>query len=176
MENHLLDQIRRNSYIPKIEPFEIEVTVRDMHPGLTSEGALIGTRRVSSAVNAVKVLCTDSDSGEQTKVPDGEEDQWQNSFSAAIEDVRISYSETVAGLAMLNRYGLHEGMLHAVDSAISPFNQHTRVQNSILLPSRTQEKCQLTGTILSRGGWDGRIYQMSRKCDILRMPSTSRMR
>jgi hypothetical protein len=40
---------------------------------------------------------------------DGEkEDQWQHNFSAALEDVRISYSETVVALEMLNRYGLDE--------------------------------------------------------------------
>jgi hypothetical protein len=39
-------------------------------------------------------------------VPDGEGDEWQYNVSAAIEDVRISYSETVAALAMLNRFGL----------------------------------------------------------------------
>jgi hypothetical protein len=39
-----------------------------MHPGLTSEGALIDTRRVNSAVNAVKVLCTDSESSAYTHI------------------------------------------------------------------------------------------------------------
>jgi hypothetical protein len=51
-----------DAYIPRKGPFEIEVTVRDLNPGLTSEEALIGLRRVNSAVNAVKVLCTDSES------------------------------------------------------------------------------------------------------------------
>ncbi len=41
-------------------------------------------------------------------MPDGEENEWQYNFSAAIEGVRISYSETVVALAMLNRYGLDE--------------------------------------------------------------------
>jgi hypothetical protein len=59
------------------------------------------------------VLCIDSDSGEQTKVPDGEEDEWQYNFSAATEDVRVSYSETVVALAMLNRYGLDEWARHS---------------------------------------------------------------
>ena len=97
-----------DAYIPKRGPFEIEVTVRDMHPGLTSEEALIGARIMNSAVNTYHVLCIDSDSGKGTKVPDGEEGEWQYNFSAAIEDVRISYSETVVALAMLNRYGLDE--------------------------------------------------------------------
>jgi hypothetical protein len=86
----------------------MDVAVWDMYPGLTEEEALIGARHMDSAVNTVRVLCTDSDSGERTKVPDGEGDEWQYNFSAAIEDVRISYSETVATLAMLNRYGLDE--------------------------------------------------------------------
>ena len=82
--------------------------MRDMHPGLTREEALIGARRMNSAANMFNVHCSDSDSGERTKVPDGEEDEWQYNFSAAIEGVRISYSETVVALAMLNRYGLDE--------------------------------------------------------------------
>ena len=96
-----------DALISKQDPFEIEVTVRDMHPGLTSEDALIGARRMNSADRrkTYYVHCNDVDSGEQTKVPDGE---WQYNFSAATEDVRISYSETVVALAMLNRYGLDE--------------------------------------------------------------------
>jgi hypothetical protein len=39
-------------------PFEIEVTVRDMHPGLANEDALIGTRSLNTAVNTVRVQCT----------------------------------------------------------------------------------------------------------------------
>ena len=42
------------------DPFVIEVTVRDMHPGLTSEEALIGTRTMNS-VNAFHVHCTHGD-------------------------------------------------------------------------------------------------------------------
>jgi hypothetical protein len=94
--------------IPKQDPFVIEVTVRDLHPGLTSEEALIGARHVDSAVNTVRVHCTDLESGDGTKVLDGEEDEWKYNFSTAIEDVRISYSETVVALAMLNRYGLDQ--------------------------------------------------------------------
>jgi len=45
-------------------------------------------------------------------MPDGGEDKWHFNFSAAVEDVRMSYSETVVApvvaLAMLNRYGLDE--------------------------------------------------------------------
>jgi hypothetical protein len=86
----------------------MDVAVWDMFPGLTEEEAVMGARHVDSAVNTVQVHCADLKSGEGTQVPDGEEDEWQYNFSAAIEDVRISYSETVAALAMLNRYGLDE--------------------------------------------------------------------
>ena len=61
----------------------------DMYPGLTEEEALIGTRHMDSAVNTFRVLCTDSGSGERTKVPDGEENQCQFNFSVDIEDVCI---------------------------------------------------------------------------------------
>ena len=98
----------RNTYIPQKEPFFVEVTVRDMRPGLTSEEALIGVRRLNSAVNIVRVRCTSIESGKRTNMPDGEEDEWKFNLSAAVEDVRISYSETVVALAMLNRYGLDE--------------------------------------------------------------------
>ena len=46
-------------------PFFVEITLRDMHPGLTSEEALIGTRRLDSAVNTVRVHCADLESGER---------------------------------------------------------------------------------------------------------------
>lgn len=39
--------------IPEHDPFEIEVTVCEMHPGLTSEEALIGTRIIVT----MAVLC-----------------------------------------------------------------------------------------------------------------------
>jgi hypothetical protein len=94
----------RDTYILQGDPFEIEVTVRDLHPGLTSEEALIGIRRLNSAVNIVRVRCTESGEG----MLEGGEDEWEFNFSAAVEDVRISYSETVVALAMLNRYGLDE--------------------------------------------------------------------
>jgi hypothetical protein len=96
----------RDSYVLQKEPFFVEATVRDMRPGLTSEEALIGIRRLNSAVNTVRVRCADLESGE--RMPDVGEDEWKYNFSAAIEDVRISYSETVVALAMLNRYGLDE--------------------------------------------------------------------
>jgi hypothetical protein len=41
--------------IPKKDPFVIGVTVRDLHPGLTSEDALVGIRNMNSAVNSVRV-------------------------------------------------------------------------------------------------------------------------
>ncbi len=39
-------------------------------PGLTREEDLIGTRRVNSDVHAVRVQCSDLESGERTNVPD----------------------------------------------------------------------------------------------------------
>ena len=39
-------------------------------------------------------------------MPDGGEDEWQYNFIAVVEDVGLSYSETVVALATLNRYGL----------------------------------------------------------------------
>ena len=45
------------TYTPKQDRVEIEGTVRDMHPGLTSEDALIGARRINSAVNTVRLTC-----------------------------------------------------------------------------------------------------------------------
>jgi hypothetical protein len=56
------------------EPIFFEATVRDIHPGLTREEALIGNRLVRSTVKTVRVYCTDLESGEQTTVPEGEED------------------------------------------------------------------------------------------------------
>ncbi len=97
-----------DTYIPQKHAFEIEVTVRDMHPGLTSEEALIGTRRLNSVVNTARLRYTDLESGERTNMPDGGNDEWKFNYSAAVEDVCVSYSGTVVALAMLNRYGLDE--------------------------------------------------------------------
>ena len=55
----------------------MDVAVWDMYPGLTEEEALIGARPVNSAVNTVRVHCTDLEAGEGTQVPDGEEDEWK---------------------------------------------------------------------------------------------------
>jgi hypothetical protein len=55
----------------------MDMALWDVYPGLTEEEALIGARNMDLAVNTVRVLCTDSDSGERTKVPDGEEDEWR---------------------------------------------------------------------------------------------------
>jgi hypothetical protein len=122
----------------------MDVAVWDVYPGLTEEEALIGARHMDSAVNTVRVHCTryledentirlklwrsrhtefessrseknEFDFWEPSKVPDGEGDEWQYNFSAAIEDVRISYSETVEALAMLNRYGLDEWARNALN-------------------------------------------------------------
>ena len=94
--------------IPKKDPFYVEVHVRDMHPGLTSENAVISTRRINSVTNQVQARCIDLESGDRINVLAGEEDEWKSNFSVAIQDVRVSYSETVVALAMLNRYGLDE--------------------------------------------------------------------
>jgi hypothetical protein len=74
----------QNTNIPQKEPFFVEVTVRDMRPGLTSEEALIGIRRLNSAVNTVRLRCADPESGE--RMPDGGEDEWKYNFSAAPEN------------------------------------------------------------------------------------------
>ena len=58
----------------------VEVTVRDMNLGLTSKVALIGTRRLSSAVNTVRVHCTDNYSGERTKTPNAEVDSSEGDY------------------------------------------------------------------------------------------------
>jgi hypothetical protein len=92
--------------IAQSRKLRMDVAVWDVHPGSIEEEALIGARYMDSAVNTVRVCCTDSGSGERTIVSDGEEDEWQYNLSTAIEDVRISYSEMVVALAMLNRYGL----------------------------------------------------------------------
>jgi hypothetical protein len=95
--------------IPKKVPFFVEVHVRDMHPGLTSEDAVISKIRINSAMNQVRAHCIDLESGDRTNVLlAGEEDDWKSNFSVAIQDVRVSYSETVVALAMLSRYGLDE--------------------------------------------------------------------
>ena len=49
------------------DPFVIEATVRDMHPGLTSEEALIGTRNIDSSVSAVRLTCEEKKLGESTE-------------------------------------------------------------------------------------------------------------
>ena len=49
-----------DAYISKQDPFEFEVTVLDMHPGLTNEDALIGAIRMNSAVNTALLKCAKS--------------------------------------------------------------------------------------------------------------------
>ncbi len=78
--------------IPKKDPFYIEVHVTDMHPGLTSENAVISTRRINSVTNQVRARCIDLESGDRINVLAGEEDDWKSNFSIAIQDVRVSYS------------------------------------------------------------------------------------
>jgi len=78
-------------YIPKKDPFVIwmmDVTVVDMHPGLTSEEALIGKMNRNSHVNPFHVRCVVSDSGERTNVPeDRGEDKWQ--YNVMQDDTRL---------------------------------------------------------------------------------------
>jgi hypothetical protein len=64
-----------DAHILQEESFFVEVTVRDKHPGLTREEALIGTRRLNSAVNNVRVHCTDGYSRERTKAPNVDVDE-----------------------------------------------------------------------------------------------------
>ncbi len=53
------------------DPFVIEATVRDMHPGLTSEEALIGTRNIDSSVSAVRLKCEEKKPRESTETQFG---------------------------------------------------------------------------------------------------------
>ena len=54
--------------ITKKEPFFVEVALRNMHPGLTSEEALIGVGNLNSAVNTVRLKCADQKSAESIVV------------------------------------------------------------------------------------------------------------
>jgi hypothetical protein len=65
-----IDMSMWDTCTPHGGPFFIEVTVRDMYAVLTSEGTLLCTSRVNSAVNAVGVRCRDLESGDRTKVSD----------------------------------------------------------------------------------------------------------
>jgi len=60
-----IDESVSDAYTAQKAPFVVEVNLRDMHPGLTSEEALIGTRRLDSSVNTVRVHCADLESGER---------------------------------------------------------------------------------------------------------------
>jgi hypothetical protein len=50
--------------------FFIDVTVCDMYPGLTTEEALVGIRRVDSSVNTVRLTCAEGKSGESSETQD----------------------------------------------------------------------------------------------------------
>jgi hypothetical protein len=56
-----LSKIRKESYginwDPYTHPYVIEMTVLDMHPGLTSEEALVGKKIVMSAAHTLQVRC-----------------------------------------------------------------------------------------------------------------------
>jgi hypothetical protein len=76
---HPLRRIRKTPFLnmdhtSHEESFFFEATVRDIHPGLTREEALIGSRLVRSTVNTVRVFCTNLESGERATVPEVEED------------------------------------------------------------------------------------------------------
>jgi hypothetical protein len=59
-----IDESGSDAYTAQKGTFVVEVNLRDMHPGLTSEEALIGTRRLDSSVNTVRVHC-DLEPGER---------------------------------------------------------------------------------------------------------------
>jgi hypothetical protein len=52
-----IDENGSDAYTAQKGPFVVEVNLRDMHPGLTNEETLIGTRRLDSSVNTVLVHC-----------------------------------------------------------------------------------------------------------------------
>ena len=74
-------------------PFFVEITLRDMHPGLTSEEALIGTRRLDSAVNTVRVHCADLESGEREEPLDLSKE------NAASDDSTVGGGDGLEGTA-----------------------------------------------------------------------------
>jgi hypothetical protein len=63
----------------------MDVAVRLMYPGLAEEAALMGTRHMDSAVNTVRVQCTNFESGERPRVLGVEEDELLYNASAAME-------------------------------------------------------------------------------------------
>ncbi len=94
-------------------------------PGLTEEGALIGARQMDSSLNTVRVLCTDSGSGEWTKVTDGEGNEWQYIISW------ISCS-WVDGEARCNNLDLLLNVLGSMRELLMNFHKRQRSGQTIL--------------------------------------------
>jgi beta-1,4-mannosyl-glycoprotein beta-1,4-N-acetylglucosaminyltransferase len=65
-----------DAYIQKKARFVIEVTVRDLHPGLTSEESLIGTRNMNSA--AFRLKCVEHSSALPANISSQESANFQN--------------------------------------------------------------------------------------------------
>jgi hypothetical protein len=61
--------------IPMEDPLVVEVTVRDLHPGLTSKEEIIGTRNMNFVSITIRLNCIDFESD------DGDESQYNFSFS-----------------------------------------------------------------------------------------------
>jgi hypothetical protein len=81
----------------------MDVAVWDIYPGLKEEETLIGARLMDSAVNTVRILCTDLESNrieenefdfwEPSKVPDGEDDGWSVDLQDPIRMILNNSSE-----------------------------------------------------------------------------------
>jgi hypothetical protein len=81
----------------------MDVAVWDIYPGLKEEETLIGARLMDSAVNTVRILCTDLESNrieenefdfwEPSKLPDGEGDGWRVDLQDPIRTIRNNSSE-----------------------------------------------------------------------------------
>ena len=102
----------------KQDHFEIEVTVRDMHPGLTNEDALIGTRRINSAVNTVQLKCakvpaTIHDKGFERSIGqnglDANSTVWRTSFETGVHVVEKS-GQMISGELQVDN--LYHGLDH----------------------------------------------------------------
>jgi hypothetical protein len=64
----------------------MDVAVWDVYPGLTEEEALIGARHMDSAVNTVRVCCTDFESKRSEKMARNKEDLHQQVFEQSEEE------------------------------------------------------------------------------------------
>jgi hypothetical protein len=102
-----------DAHIVQEESFFVEVTVRDKHPGLTREEALIGTRRINSAVNTVQLKCakvpaTIHDKGFERSIGrnglDANSTAWRTSFETGVHVVEKSEQIISGELQAANRY------------------------------------------------------------------------